>query len=165
MASFGYRTYLPLDIYHNVFNILAEQNDYGTLKSCSLLCHDLRPISVRSLFFCVDLVEHLAFESSNGNHITVKELRSLLMDDSTAIIGSYVQSLHVTFDPEDYMGVTDSIVDKRLPEVLSKLSSVKTFALTVRPPTQIIPWDHLDPRFRAAVENIIISPCLSDLGD
>ncbi|KAF9532892.1 hypothetical protein CPB83DRAFT_846555 [Crepidotus variabilis] len=163
MASFAYRTSLPLDIYHNVFNILAEQHDYGTLKSCLLLCHDLRPICTRSLFLRVDLIERLSFEHSTGNDIPVKKLHSLLMDDSTAIIGSYVQSLHVTFDPKDYISATGSVVDKRLPEALSKLSSVKTFTLTARPLTRTISWDHLDPRFRAAVENIVISPCLASL--
>ncbi|KAF9532890.1 hypothetical protein CPB83DRAFT_586700 [Crepidotus variabilis] len=77
MALYVYRVSLPLDIYHNLFNILAEKNEYQTLNSCSLLCRGRQPFSRRSLFFRIDLTECSGLRFPTENCIPVEKFHSL----------------------------------------------------------------------------------------
>ena len=115
--------YLPPDVFTHILDELDPEEDVDTLRSLSLCCSDLRPISQRKIFYWI----YLNNSPRNRQYLN-KILRFLAVLQSSPWIADYVRHFTFCFLPEDLVPGPLSTVSI-LGMILSKLRHVKSLAL------------------------------------
>jgi len=147
---------LHLDILLYICDILAQDSDIESLKSCALVCSQLAVVCQSHLFACVTLLV-----DSRDRSPKTYQLQKVLKANPK--LGTYIKDLRISFSRSSYWPYP---TDPAVAPILSYCTNVTSFkvkaVLSHRQYRGM--WPKAVPRdTSAALESIIYSPALARL--
>jgi hypothetical protein len=159
---------VPTEIMDQIFSFLHSDQDYTTLKTCSVVLPQIvdrhlysqitfytRPISALSDLLAISYINEKRINHNGTYVVDPTEFSHLLIDRPH--VANYVRVVRIIAVTGFSTGPEFTLL---LPVILSKLSQVESIALRSRGP---LPWSTLDPGFCAAFRNCIQFPSIKEV--
>ena len=148
---------LPPELITSIFDILASQNDWGTMRACSLLSSQYSPLARRYLFAIVTL--------KLKSHVSIRDLVRRIQGLTQLLqTNTYANRCIKTLEILDTYPVYDSqwiTQQSSLPHFISLLENVQscTFGCEVG----YLAWSSFSPQLQSCLRKLFFSPQLKTL--
>lgn len=148
---------LPPELITSIFNILATENDWDTIRACSLLSWQYNPLARRYLFAVVKL--------KLKSHVSIRDIVRRIQGLSQLLqTNTYTNRCIKTLEILDTYPVYDSqwiTQQSCLPHFISLLENVQSCAFGCE--VGYLAWSSFTPELQTSLKKLFFSPQLKSL--